>query len=741
MTFVSLIPTPGAQDPVDHEVASRVGARILRALGAIPITSTAGSVAVAVSDPGEAGNANLVGKVLGLRAWAVLADPGEIELAIGRVHPPGPAPVQSPLPDEGPVATSLPEPGSDGADGASVSRLGEALVTRGLIDREQLEEAVGLQERQGSRLGEVLAHGGYVSESDVARTLADLQSRTFTDPAGLEIDLEVARRIPESIARRRRAVPLAHRDGVLYVAMANALDADAIAEVERHASGPVRVLAAPANSIDALIQRAYAHEHSREAVERLARTRPEDSARRVISRGQRNFLIAAALFGALALIVAPLTALIVFNAAAITLYGAVIIHRFLLVYHSLDHEMELPVTDEEVAALDDRELPVYTILVPLYKEPQMLPHIVRSVAELDYPRAKLDVKILLEEDDVETLEALAKLDLPPHFRLVVIPDSMPKTKPKACNVGLLQARGELVVIYDAEDEPEPDQLKKAIVAFRKADPAVVCMQAKLNYFNQHQNLLTRWFTTEYSLWFDLLLPGLDAGDSPIPLGGTSNHFITESLLEVGAWDPYNVTEDADLGVRLHKLGYRTGVVDSTTFEEANSDLGNWIRQRSRWVKGYIQSYLVQMRHPIQLWRALGARGFFSFQLIVGGTAAVFLLNPFYWLLTTVWLLTESGTIESAFPSLLFYLGGIGFYVGNFLLAYMAAAASSRRRYYDLAKYSLLIPVYWLLMSVGAWKGMIQLIRKPFYWEKTVHGLHLQKDAGFELGSESGRPPG
>ena len=199
--------------------------------------------------------------------------------------------------------------------------------------------------------------------------------------------------------------------------------------------------------------------------------------------------------------------------------------------------------------------------------------------------------------------------------------------------------------------PDPDQLKKVVVAYSKAEERIVCIQCKLNYYNRDQNLLTRWFTIEYSIWFDLFLPGLDAADSPIPLGGTSNHFVREKLIELGAWDPFNVTEDADLGVRLHKLGYKTAIVDSTTYEEANSDLYNWIRQRSRWVKGYIQTWLVHMRHPVRLGRQMGWRSWWSFQFVIAGTFFTFLLNPVYWCLTTMWLLTKAGVIQELFPGL------------------------------------------------------------------------------------------
>jgi cellulose synthase/poly-beta-1,6-N-acetylglucosamine synthase-like glycosyltransferase len=286
-----------------------------------------------------------------------------------------------------------------------------------------------------------------------------------------------------------------------------------------------------------------------------------------------------------------------------------------------------------------------------------------------------------------------------------------------------------VVIYDAEDVPDPDQLKKAVVAFRTSDPNVACLQAKLNYYNSKQNLLTSWFTTEYSMWFDLFLPGLDAAQVPIPLGGTSNHFPTAILREVGAWDPYNVTEDADLGVRLFRRGYQTAVLNSTTLEEANSEVYNWIRQRSRWVKGYIQTYLVHMRHPIQLWRALGTKGFVSFNMVVGGTFASFLLNPVFWSLTALWYMAHAGFLRTLFPGPVYYLGMASLVVGNFAFVYLNVAGCLRRGHYGMVKHALLTPLYWGLMSLAAWKGFLQLWTNPFYWEKTAHGLYRRPRPG------------
>ncbi|MEI6503035.1 MAG: glycosyltransferase family 2 protein, partial [Armatimonadota bacterium] len=396
-------------------------------------------------------------------------------------------------------------------------------------------------------------------------------------------------------------------------------------------------------------------------------------------------------------------ALLLLNALAIVFYIVHSGYKFWLIYNSLERSVALQFTPEELAALPEAELPTYTILVPLYREALVLPRLVQFLSQLDYPAEKLDIQLLMEADDQLTQDACAALSLPPQFHPVVVPDSQPKTKPKACNWGLYTCESELLVIFDAEDRPDPDQLRKAVAAFRQLPDRIVCLQAKLNFYNQRHNLLTRWFTSEYSVWFDLFLPGLTASGWPIPLGGTSNHFKVKPLKDLGGWDPFNVTEDCDLGIRLHKHGFGAAMIDSTTWEEANGNFLSWFRQRSRWVKGYMQTYLVHMRHPLKLWRQLGPSSFFSFQMTIGGACACFLLNPIYWLMTVLWFLTHSLTIAAIFPAPVYVLGTFCLLVANFVFIYVAVIGCLNRGYYDLVKYAVITPLYWLMMSWGAYK--------------------------------------
>jgi len=418
---------------------------------------------------------------------------------------------------------------------------------------------------------------------------------------------------------------------------------------------------------------------------------------------------------------------IIFLLGVLTLfYLANIFLGFYLSFKSVFQGEEIVISPKELSPID---WPTYTILCPLYKEANILPKFVSNISNLDYPKEKLECLLLLEENDEETLRAAKLLNLPSFFKIIIVKDSYPKTKPKACNVGLLNATGEYTVIYDAEDRPDKDQLKKAVLAFKKAGLNVACIQAKLNFYNQKYNFLTRMFTSEYTLWFDLILPGFQAIDAPIPLGGTSNHFKTAVLKKLGGWDPYNVTEDCDLGLRLKESGHRTLVLDSTTWEEANSELKNWIRQRSRWIKGYLQTYLVHSRQMNFLLKKIGPFNTFLFSLWTGFLPLTALINPLLWALTISYFTfrPEIGQIiEALFPPYILYPGVFCLVIGNFFFLYNYLLASSKKGFDEFVKYGLLMPIYWIMISFAGWYGIVQLIFRPHFWEKTNHGLALSK---------------
>jgi glycosyltransferase XagB len=455
-----------------------------------------------------------------------------------------------------------------------------------------------------------------------------------------------------------------------------------------------------------------------------------DGARVVATRAQLYALLL--IVGAyVALLVArPRLGLIICLELVAALYFLTGFHKLRLLLRG-----ESAATGSEPAAeLQARYLPMYTVLVPLHREGRIIPALVERLQRIDYPPARLQVLLLVEADDEETQAAIERHRLPSHIRPMLMPPGEPRTKPRALNIGLQDARGEYIVIYDAEDQPDPDQLRKAVAAFRTLPRDVVCVQARLLFYNRTQSLLARLFAIDYAVWYHQFLPGLTKGltrpGSFVPLGGTSNHFRVEELRRMGGWDPFNVTEDCDLGVRLGRRGSRVAMLDSTTWEEAVPYPGAWVRQRSRWVKGYLQTYLVHMRHPLQLLRQLGPSGFVDFQSLVGASSLLLLINPLMWLLTLAYM-AGKGTpfgafIESLYPPAVYYPALLSLVVWNFIFFYSNAFVCVRHGFLDLTRYALLTPVYWALMSVGAWMGLVSLIHNPFYWAKTEHGVSLPR---------------
>ncbi|KAA0919289.1 glycosyltransferase [Dietzia sp. ANT_WB102] len=422
------------------------------------------------------------------------------------------------------------------------------------------------------------------------------------------------------------------------------------------------------------------------------------------------------------LVLATTPTLIALTALCTFVYLVTLADRVVLLTRGLARDAIMTVPDDLAREVPDEDLPTYTVLVPAYNEPEVIADLIDAVSALEYPADKLEVLLLLEADDDVTIDAAEAAGLGRVCRILRIPPADPRTKPKACNYALHYATGTIITIFDAEDRPDPLQLRRVAVAFAELDNEVACVQAKLAFHNGSQNMLTAWFTADYALWFNFLLPGLMKSDSPIPLGGTSNHIRSDVLSEIGAWDPYNVTEDADLGVRIAARGYRTAVLDSTTLEEANPDPINWVRQRSRWYKGYLQTWLVHMRRPARLWRALGPVGMFRFTTLLAGTPVIACLNMVFWLVTLSWILGQPEAVAQVFPAYVYFPALICLLLGNATIFYCNLVAVRESGNPQLWWACLTVPLYWVLMSVAAIKGTYQLFANPSYWEKTVHGL-------------------
>lgn len=473
------------------------------------------------------------------------------------------------------------------------------------------------------------------------------------------------------------------------------------------------------------LQARFAKELVHHACADLNESAPDLSAQAGVTARQRLVLLLLAFSGLACFVLWPgaayLSLTLLFYAFCVSFF----VLRILCLAVSRNGRHGVPATERFTRTLSDSELPIYSILIPLYKEGHMLPRILDAIDALDYPRNKLDVKLILEADDVATLGAVRAVTLDHRFDVIRVPCSLPRTKPKACNFALPFARGTYVVIFDAEDRPEPDQLRKAASMFAALPEDVVCQQARLAYYNAKENWLTRQFAVEYAVWFGLILPGLYALGLIIPLGGTSNHFRTDALRRLKAWDAYNVTEDADLGVRIAACGLRTVMLPSTTYEEANCVTGNWVRQRSRWQKGYLQTWLVHTRQPVHSVKRMGVRKFAGLTLTLLGSVLLG-LGPVIGVAIGVGAAAVVTTTDTfAVPT---WLTGLSVVLA--LLGYAVAAVSGwiglrRTGQQGLSCSLVTVPFYWVLVCFGTLKGACQIITRPFHWEKTEHGLSME----------------
>lgn len=396
--------------------------------------------------------------------------------------------------------------------------------------------------------------------------------------------------------------------------------------------------------------------------------------------------------------------------------------------------------------LSDDELPVYTVVAALYKEANVIADLIRALNATDYPKAKLDIKLVVERRDLETLSRIAELSLPARYEVIVAPPGEPSTKPRALNIALACARGQFLAVYDAEDAPAPDQLRLAASRFA-SEKTLDCLQARLSIRNRDDSWLSRLFSIEYAALFDLINPGLCALELPIALGGTSNHFRVRSLTAIGGWDEWNVAEDADLGIRLARFGYRVASLDSETSEEAPHELANWFRQRVRWEKGWLQTLIVHSRRPIHFVRDLGAWRALSAATLIAGSIVGALFWPAF-AVGTFWraLSAGAGVLTASREA-----GDVFTYIlalfGIWTIVIPAVVAARQRGFGLTLKELALLPAYYLLVTAAAWTAIFDLIVRPHYWAKTAHGrrpkrltrkVFMKAEAGRGITQQSAR---
>ncbi|GAB2826111.1 glycosyltransferase [Alpinimonas psychrophila] len=629
--------------------------------------------------------------------------------------------------------------------------IGQILVSAGHVTELDVQNALESQRLTGGRVGQILILDGAISRLDFYAGLASQMGVPFINlmenspDAGILDDFE-----PTDLVQAEW-IPF-HRDGgVLTIVTSIPLTPPALEEIRTRFNADSISMNVTTNwDITQTVMRYCRARLLFNAAEALANNSPDRSAKsglrlwqKIVTGALACALIAGFIFERTPTVV---TLLVVAN----VLFLIAVSFRTLTSIVGAFSRHDADVVAQAIAAahartggLDDGEsgeptpnlvpepdLPVYTILVPVFHEANVVTKVIHHIGQLDWPTAKLQVLLIMEEDDVSTIQACKDARPPEYVDLLIVPAGSPMTKPRACNFALMFAQGDFLVIFDAEDRPDPNQLRVAYAAFLAADEAtaldpttkpLVCVQASLNYFNSRQNVLTRMFTLEYSTWFDGMLPGMEALSLPIPLGGTSNHFRTPLLRQLGGWDPYNVTEDADLGMRAAVAKFRITTINSTTWEEACSEVPAWIRQRTRWIKGYMVTALVDARFPVRFLKSAGWRGAFSSFALIASTPLLFLSYPLVWGFT---ILTYMGVRFSEFdlPPVFATAAVWNAVVGNLCVIALAAYAGWRRQGWRLASYALVNPAYWFLHSYAAWRAFGQLILKPFSWEKTPHGL-------------------
>ena len=618
--------------------------------------------------------------------------------------------------------------------------LGQVLVDAGMITEQQLSEALDEQRRQGGRLGTHLILQGAVTRLQLYGCIADQMGLPFINLRDAPPDPHLMERLDPKTLVEREWIPYRWDGNTLVIATSEQPNRRMIAQVleEYGDDNPeldVDIVITTDWDVDQAVTMYCRDRLLFNAAEELATYNPQQSAKGKPVPWQRATMYTAGALLLAALVLRPsatIVALLIFLNVTFflaiafkvvtTLIGLIRMRETNLVRREL-REMGLRVSRE----FPDRDLPMYTILVPVFHEANVVDKVMSHLGDLDWPKSKLQVLILCEEVDEDTIAAV-KAARPPEFvRLLVVPKGTPQTKPRACNFGLMFALGEYLVIYDAEDRPEPDQLRNAHAAFLadREDPdqsrPLACVQAALNYFNWDANLLTRLFTLEYSSWFDGMLYGMEFFKLPIPLGGTSNHFRTDRLREMGGWDPYNVTEDADLGMRASAAGFRVGTIESTTWEEAASKIVAFTKQRTRWIKGYMVTTLVDIRYPIKFVKSAGLRSLFTLIGLIAGTPFMFLAYPVVWGITIVVYLGFE-TYAFQLPGWVGTFATINAIGGTIAILGLSMITGSVRHGWRISGYSLLNPIYWCLHATAAWRALWQLFFNPFHWEKTPHGL-------------------
>ncbi len=610
--------------------------------------------------------------------------------------------------------TDAPETAPEAAPRDEGLRLGALLKMRGLITAAQISDAERAQRGTTLTLGQVLLTQGAITEAEHLSALSQIYEVELADFEALPPDPALAVHLPAAVAIAHEAVIWQRSGATLVIATSRPDKLDTLQAALPPNTRVFLTLAARAHIVDAQ-RRLYGGNLARLAEGRAPALH---SCRTWQGASLGYAILAITALGLVGLALAPQALAIATFAAVLAIFAA----NSALKLAALIAATRSPRDGTETTAQDNRFLhqPTVSIIVPLFREPEVAGALVDRLRQIQYPHERLDVLLAIEEDDPTTLSALRMGTLPPWMRAVIVPRGLPQTKPRALNYALNYARGDIVGIYDAEDRPEPDQLTRVVQRFAEVPADVACLQGRLDYYNARHNWLSRMFTIEYAAWFRVLLPGVQRLRLVVPLGGTTLFIRRNVLEEVGAWDAHNVTEDAELGLRLARAGYATEIVDTTTFEEANAAVRPWIRQRSRWLKGYLMTWGAAMRSPSALLRDLGWVRFAAFQVQFIGAVLGFLLAPLLWSFT-VKLFGLWHPLDAVLSPIGYLVLGAAMLAGLVLSIGVSLYACRQAHLRHLRPVTALVEPYYLFATVAAWIGLAEVIARPFFWAKTEHG--------------------
>jgi cellulose synthase/poly-beta-1,6-N-acetylglucosamine synthase-like glycosyltransferase len=590
----------------------------------------------------------------------------------------------------------------------------------GLTDQQSVRIAAEAERNGTSFAAEAIAQE-YVPERDLTRALANelgLRMQGTINPGSLLLPDDRAPALL-NCAKSEILVRMNDGEGSRVLLAADQIEYPAPLRTAKSEITARLRLVTPSTLRFALLSR-VSQSFVQMATHGLSTTLPAFSARTVANAWQGCALSAVVLALLLGFWFAPVQSLGALHVASTLFFLSCVALRFAAT--AAGRPKALPPVEKPCPA----DLPIYSVLVALYKEADVASELVAALRRLDWPASKLDIKFVCEADDRATITALRAAGLAPCMEIVAVPDFGPRTKPKALNYALQVCRGELVALYDAEDRPDPRQLIEAWQRFQSCDASVACLQAPLVITNGNASWIARMFAFEYAALFGALLPWLSRRRLMLPLGGTSNHFRRAALDAVGWWDPYNMTEDADLGVRLARHGFRTETISLPTFEEAPETARIWLPQRTRWLKGWGQTWLVHMRDPVRLYREVGPGSFLLVQVLFAGMLISALVHPIL-VFTLAYLLfiIVQGQELSTFQSALLTLDATNIacgYMSFWLLGWQAMPRKERRTMWRIVFWT---PVYWMMMSYAAWRSVHQLYKAPHLWEKTPHGANAK----------------